>query len=286
MSCRRLGAAALALIFSGWFSAPRSVAAEAAYQTLRNVVYVERSDEALHADVYRPSGEGPFPGVLCVHGGAWAAGNKNQVATIAELLAVRDYTAVAINYRLAPQHKFPAQIEDCRQAVTWMRQNAKQYQIDPDRLAGWGYSAGGHLVLLLGLGGAGLKAVVAGGAPCDFRQTPPDNQALTYWLGGTRRQLPEVYSLASPAALVSPHVPPILFYHGEKDNLVNIAQPTAMVRQLKQTGADAELYVVPQAGHLGAFLNRDALTAGLEFLDKRLQREASAPHSAGERPIR
>jgi len=273
MACRCLDAMLILLLLLDPLAAPGVAAAEAGCQVTRNVVYVERSDEVLHADIYQPDGEGPFPAVLCVHGGAWVVGSKNYVGVIAELLAHHGYTAVAVDYRLAPRYRFPAQIEDCRQAVTWMRQHAEPYKIDTDRLAAWGYSAGGHLVLLLGLEKAGLKAVVAGGAPCDFREMPPDSLQLAFWLGGSRRQFPEVYRAASPAAMVSRDAPPIFFYHGEKDSLVRIDQPTAMVRFLKQAGANGEMYVVPQAGHVGAFLNRDALAAGVKFLDKHLKCE-------------
>jgi acetyl esterase/lipase len=268
----------LSAIFAVWLIAEFRAAsdAEPSYEVIRNVAYVERSGEALRADVYRPLGEGPFPAVLCIHGGAWASGNKNQLATVAERLAEHGYTAVAISYRLAPQHKFPAQIDDCREALAWMRRNAKQYKIDPDRLAAWGYSAGGHLAALLGVGGVGLKATVAGGAPCDFRQIPPNVSVMAFWLGGTRKELPDVYKAASPAALVTAEAPPFFFYHGEKDSLVPLAGAKAMAALLKESRVSATVYVVPEAGHIAAFLNREAVTEGVKFLDQQLKKSASA----------
>jgi acetyl esterase/lipase len=261
-----------AAVLAGCVALPAAdaLAAEASYQTIRDLVYAQPEDEPLRADVYRPQGEGPFPGVLCVHGGAWFFGSKSQVDGIARRLAEAGYTAVAINYRLAPKHKFPAQIEDCRAALLWMRENAKQYQIDPSRVGAWGYSAGGHLVALLGVSGVGLKVVVAGGAPCDFRQAPPDSQRLAFWLGGSRRQLPKVYESASPANFVSSDDPPMFFYHGQRDQVVDIAHPTEMVAELKQSGVAAKLYVVPNAGHLGAFFDRSAIAEGIKFLDEHL----------------
>lgn len=263
-----LGAAAAVCVA---VSVAGTLAAEAPYETIRDLVYSPREDGPLRADIYRPAGEGPFPGVLCVHGGAWVVGDKNQVAGIARRLAEAGYAVVAINYRLAPKHKFPAQIEDCRTALDWVRKNAQQYKIDPSRLAAWGYSAGGHLVALLGADGEGLNAVVAGGAPCDFRHTPVDSRRLSFWLGGTRRELPEVYRSASPASFVSPDDPPMFFYHGKRDTMVKIAEPTGMVAELKEAGVAATLYVVPEAGHIQAFLNRAAVTEGIRFLDRYLQ---------------
>jgi len=256
-------------------------AAEAPYETMRNVTYVDRADGALQADIYRPHGDGPFPAVLVVHGGAWMSGNKNQLAAIAQRLAEKGYVAVAINYRLAPKHKFPAQIEDCRDALNWMRQNAQKYKIDPKRMGAWGYSAGGHLVALLGVTGAELKAVVAGGAPCDFRQIPPNVQALAYWLGGTRANLPEVYKTASPAAFVSPKCPPVFFYHGENDALAPLAGPKAMAELLKQAKVEASVHIVPEAGHIAAFLNREGVTKGMGFLEQHLKTRPPAPPGKG-----
>ena len=248
-----------------------ALAAEPSYETIRNLVYAPREDGPLQADVYRPTGKGPFPGVLCVHGGAWTVGNRNQMAGIARQLAEAGYTAVTINYRLAPKYKFPAQIEDCRAALLWMRENAKQHKIDPDRLGAWGYSAGGQLVALLGTSGTGLKAVIAGGAPCDFRDVPPDSQRLAFWLGGTRHELPKIYQAASPAEFVSADDPPMFFYHGQLDRVVPVAHPTETAAELKRLGVTAKLYVVPKAGHLGAFVDRSAVTEGIKFLDQYLK---------------
>ncbi len=276
----------LAVLFFGLVvvSAPFSFdAAGSEYETIRNVTYAERDGQPLRADVYRPIGEGPFAGVLCIHGGAWMGGNKSQLTSIARMLAEHGHVAVSIDYRLAPTHKFPAQIEDCRDAVRWMRTGGRQHKIDPARIAGWGYSSGGHLVTLLGVTGSRdstgpstrLQAVVACGAPCDFQDIPPDNPCMAYWLGDTRRQKPEVYRLASPIRFVSPDDPPVLFCHGRNDRLVKIAQPAAMVSRLKASGVAARMYNVPDAGHIRAFLDRTAVSESTRFLDEQLKKSPS-----------
>lgn len=246
--------------------------------------------EPQKADVYLPRGEGPFPGVLVVHGGAWHLGSRAQLTGVAQMLARRGFAAVAISYRLAPQHQFPAQIEDCQQAVRWMRSQASRLKIDPERIGGFGYSAGAQLVCLLGTMGesdgpegvAGengsdtrLQAVACGGAPCEFRVLPPDQRMLSFWLGGTRREKPEQYRLASPAAFITPDDPPMFFFHGDKDDLVPIASPEAMCRDLHKAGVEAELYVVPDMGHIFAAMDRTALEKSVEFLSDHLQREES-----------
>jgi len=249
--------------------------------------YVARSSGPLKADVYMPKGEGPYPGVLVVHGGAWKMGTRAQLAGVAQLLADHGYTAVAISYRLAPQHKFPAQIEDCKSAVRWMRSEAAKWKIDPDRVGGFGYSAGAQLVALLGttapedglegvedyqsLPSTRLQAVAAGGAPCDFRPIPPEVKGLAFWLGDTQARVPQQYRLASPAAFVTADDPPMFLFHGDSDAVVPRVSAEQMHEALTTAGVPAELYVVPHCGHLLACMNMEAINRSIAFLDKYLK---------------
>jgi acetyl esterase/lipase len=264
-------------------------AAAGGYRPTYGEVYVQRDSGPLKADVYTPEGEGPFPGVLVVHGGAWRMGTRGQLAGVAQRLAEHGFTAVAISYRLAPQFKFPAQIEDCRDAVRWMRNNASQLKIDPQRIGGYGYSAGAHLVSLLatanpadGLQGTTdvlaaaepstrLQCVAAGGAPCDLRPIPPDEDGLSFFLGGSPATCPEQYRLASPAAFVSPDDPPMFFFHGERDILVPLASPEHMRQELSRAGVEANLYIVPNVGHLAASMDRGAIDRAIGFLADHLK---------------
>jgi acetyl esterase/lipase len=262
----------------------------APFKVLRDVTYVERESGSLKADVYLPEGKGPFPGILVVHGGAWATGSRQQLALVAEYFASQGYTAMAISYRLAPEHKFPAQLHDCIAAVRYFRGQASTYKIDPERIGGFGYSAGGHLVALLGAidpedgldedsvasdaPSARLQVVLAGGAPCDFRPIAVDNNMLTFWLGGTQRERPEAYRLASPASFATKDDPPMFFYHGEKDHLVPITSPQKMTEHLKSAGVTTELYTVPGAGHVQAIGDVEALKHAAEFAARYLKDEA------------
>jgi len=251
-------------------------------------VYAEPDSGPLKADVYTPLGDGPYPGVLVVHGGAWYIGTRWQLSRVAQILAQHGFTAVAIDYRLAPKYKFPAQIEDCKAAVRWMRREATRLKIDPERIGAFGYSAGAHLVCLLGATDADdglegktdddapstrLQAVACGGAPCEFRVLEPDERMLSFWLGGTRREKPEQYRLASPAAFASADDPPMFFFHGEKDQMVPLNSPVLMCRVLHEVGVEADLYVVPGAGHNWALMDRTALEKSVEFLAAHLQGE-------------
>lgn len=273
----------------------QTTAAADRVEPIRDVVYAQRGDLKLLCDVYVPAGEGPYPGVLLIHGGAWRSGSKSQLMFLARHLANSGYAVMAINYRLAPEHKFPAQIEDCKTALRWLRTHSAAYKIDPDRVAAWGYSAGGHLACLLGasdqddgLEGSDvadgsphtrIQAVVAGGAPCDFRLMPADAEGLAFWLDGTRRDKPEVYESASPARFVTPDDPPVFFYHGDADELVPLAGVRLMMGTLEKAGVATQLHVVAGAKHVPAALNGDASRAAVEFLDRQLKQpsEALAP---------
>jgi acetyl esterase/lipase len=268
-------------------SAGQATAEKLEYEVLRGEVYASQDGEDLEADVYLPEAAGPLPGVLVVHGGAWMSGNRGQLAGVAKKLAEHGFTAVAISYRLAPKAQFPAQLEDCQAAVRWMRGSADKLKLDPDRIAGYGYSAGGHLVSLLGAiddeqakegaaesVSARLQAVVAGGAPCDFRLMPLENRRLAYFLGGTRKEKPETYKLASPAAFISRDDPPMYFFHGEKDRLVPLLSPQAMVGLLRLSGVPATLQVLNGKGHIGAAISGEAHDEAIAFLEKQLKKES------------
>src|SRR5262245_50465242 len=129
----------------------------------RNVLYDTIDKQDLLLDIAMPKDGGPHPCVVIFHGGAWQGGSRRDISvggkdkngklipSILEDVAARGYVAVAPSYRLAPKYQFPAQIQDARAAIRFLRANAKAYNIDPDRIAAAGFSAGGHLALLLGL---------------------------------------------------------------------------------------------------------------------------------------
>jgi acetyl esterase/lipase len=270
-------------------------AQEQGHRKVADEVYATRGTLQLKADVYIPHSAGPHPGVLVVHGGAWRSGTKVQLARVAEHLADNGFTAVAINYRLAPAHKYPAQIEDCREAVRWMRDKAKDYKIDAARIGGYGYSAGGHLVAMLAVGPTSrddaaqsaaerLQAAVCGGAPCNFQTLPSNSRALAYWLGGTRGEQPDQYADASPILRVSRETPPVFLFHGEDDNLVELHQPKAMLAALEKAGATAELHVVPRTGHVAAAMSQKAQAEAARFLRTHLQPAGETARGAADSP--
>jgi acetyl esterase/lipase len=183
-------------------------------------------------------------------------------------LANRGFVAATVSYRLAPKYKFPAQIEDCKAAVRWLRANAKTYKINPDRIGAVGFSAGGHLVSLLGAAGKNAGLEGSGGHPEQSSQVqavvnffgPTDFITKTWskdieekyfipFLGATYENDREIYKKASPLYYASKDNPPFLFIHGDKDTLVGIHHAKVMDAKLRDVGASSRLLVMQGQGH-------------------------------------
>jgi acetyl esterase/lipase len=251
----------------------------------RALVYASPAGEDLHADVYRPPGAGPFPAVLVVHGGSWTRGNRSRMTRVAERLAGSGYTAVSVDYRLAPAHRFPAPVHDCKTAVRWIRQHADELHVDPKRVGGFGYSSGAHLVAMLatttprdGLEGEApqgapssrIQAAVLGGTPTDLRRFPA-NLTMRRFLGGSPDELPDLYAFASPITYVSPDDPPMFLYHGTRDWFVDVSQARTMAKALDDAGVPHELHE-SDLGHAATFvMDGDEVAGAIRFLDRWLK---------------
>ena len=117
-------------------------------RVLRELAYVTNGHDRQKLDLYLPKNPTNAPLIVWVHGGAWRSGSKER--TPAQIFVEEGYAVASINYRLSQHAVFPAQIEDCKAAIRWLRVHAKEHGYNPDRIAAWGSSAGGHLVALLG----------------------------------------------------------------------------------------------------------------------------------------
>src|SRR5262249_15002885 len=231
----------------------------------------------LKLDLARPSeGQGPFPAVLVIHGGAWRAGNRADVGPILPDFVRHGYVAVSPQYRVCPKETFPAQVHDVKAAVRWMKTNAEKYQIDPGRIGAIGFSAGGHLAMMLGVTGPadGLEGEASAGAP-DSRVKavvnyfgPTDLGAKDFpdvskplirdFLGATPQDKPELAAKASPLRYVSKDDAPILTFQGTKDPLVPFTQAIVLSEAMTTAGVPGrvELLIGAQHGWKGAELER------------------------------
>lgn len=254
---------------------------ESEIEVREKIVYSTVEDRELLLDAFVPQAEGKCPAVLVVHGGAWRSGDRLQLRSYASSLAKRGFVCFAIDYRLAPQHKFPAQIEDCRAAIMWIRANAADYRVDKERLGAIGYSAGGHLVCLLATTGeppsekngnvdTRIKAAAAGGAPTDFRSFPDNGKWAEYWMGGDLKTQPTLFRDASATVFVDKDDAPVFFFNGDADKVVPIAWSKSCFEALKEKGVRTEMHTVEGAGHLEAAKDQAALEKAYKFLEVEL----------------
>lgn len=240
--------------------------------------------EALLADVFLPNppvaagqdargrgkAAGPRPAVIIIHGGSWQRGDRARMERIATGLASAGFVAVNIEYSLAPRYRFPAQLNDCKAAVLWIRSNAAALNVDSKRIGAFGYSAGAHLALLLATTGgelsdpARIQAVVAGAPPANLAAMPgPADRTLRRLLGADFDEAPELYRQASPIAHVSPDDPPAFLYHGRYDWVVPVQQSRDMADRLRAAGVLVEI-LESDSGHLSSAPFREETPIGLQ----------------------
>lgn len=252
---------------------------------LSNLEYTTTSTGALLLDLYLPrdlSG-GDVPVLLWIHGGGWSKGSKENCPL---LWLVEEGIAVAsINYRLVHESRWPAQIEDCRSAVAWLRTHAKDHGLNPNRIAVSGGSAGGHLAALLGTLKADASqrvcAVIDLYGPTDLLTMPantpgPDKTDKLLassngakLLGGMVKDLPELAREASALSQVSSHASPFLIIHGDMDKMVPLEQSTRMHQALLSAGVESTMLTLSGAGHGGKEFDAPAVREAIRgFLQK------------------
>lgn len=248
----------------------------------RDVVYATVGKEKLTMDILRPKTPGPHPVVVGFHGGAWKYGNKRDLSRpTMDLLdftgagpksqldgfAEKGYVAVSVGYRFAPEYKFPAQIEDAKTAIRFLRANAKKYDIDPEHVGAFGFSSGGHIVAMLdvtnkedGFDGplypeqsSKVNCVVDFFGPTDlvlYTEASGIESAYMVPLLGTRyAKDPELYKKASPLYHVSKDAAPILILHGTLDVIVPIIHSERFYNKLVEAKVPAKIITVRGKGH-------------------------------------
>jgi acetyl esterase/lipase len=253
----------------------RGTSLKEGYTVTRNLIYTPAGwPEAMPGDLYRPRAA-VSAAVLLIHGGGWTgADGRWQMNSIAAKLAKRGYVVLNVTYRLAPRWTYPAPVEDMREAVKWMRNHAAEAGIDPERIATFGYSAGGYLAAFTGLidgpESSHIRAIVAGGAPSDLTFYA-GGDLVPQFLGGRLKDIPERFEEASPVHYVTPQSPPMFIYHGTEDRLVKLEHPQAMIGKLEKHRVPHETYWIEGRGHIRAFLlPGGSVDAAIDFLDRKL----------------
>jgi len=238
---------------------PPRRALPASVKVERDIVYARYGTREVKLDLYLPMqpASDKIPCIVVVHGGGWRSGDKSRFAPIAGALAEQGFAVACIGYRLLPEVELPAPVLDCKAAVRWVRANAAQHGLDPERIGAIGGSAGGHLVAMLGtsdsvatLEGDGgnpgissrVQAVVAMATPADLTRM------------GDRQNLgADLAKLISPVTHVTKNSAPVLLMHGTNDAVVPMTQSELLLEKYRQAGAKAELVKIEGGAH--AFWN-------------------------------
>jgi acetyl esterase/lipase len=259
----------------------------------RDLAYVPGGHERQKLDLYLPKSDLALPLIINIHGGAFRMGSK-EMGVPTEYLA-RGYAVASINYRLSQHAIFPAQIEDCKAAVRWLRANAGQYGLDPNRFAAMGSSAGGHLAAMLGTAGdipefdvgdhldqcSRVQAVVDYFGPTDFLQMDahrlpngqfhdPADSPESQLIGGAIQENQEKTKRANPITYVSRDDPPFLICHGDADPLVPHHQSELLVAALEAAGVPVTFHTVKGGGH-GRFNDPKVAERTRDFLATHLE---------------
>jgi acetyl esterase/lipase len=259
----------------------------------RDLPYVTNGHERQKLDLFVPKEGKNLPLVIRIHGGAWLEGSKEGEWPNDYLRF--GYAVARINYRLSQHAIFPAQIEDCKAAVRYLRANAQKYNLDPNRFGVWGASAGGHLVALLGTAGdvnefdvgenlgvsSRVQAVADYFGPIDFLQieahklpnsmvhNSPDSPESKL-IGGYIVDNPQKVAKANPITYVTKDDPPFLIVHGDTDPLVPHHQSEILEAALKKAGVPVTFYTVKGGGH-GGFKDPNVPKLTRDFFDKTLK---------------
>ncbi len=274
-----------------------------ANENLNDIEYACIGDHPLLLDLQIPAtGVPPYPVVVWLFGGGWNRGDRRArpaVRLVDDNLYQQGYAIAAIDYRLSGEAKFPAQIEDCKASIRFLRKHAESFNLDANRIGVWGFSAGAHLAALLGLTGltkqfdvgdnleisSQVQAVCAFAVTSDFRQVnsentcddPNDpNSATAQLFGGRIQEKMELVIRANPVTYISPHAPPFLLIHGKKDGLVSCEQSKLLHNALNKAGVESTLYIIPDGDHGMAGLDQTEVEHILDmtgsFFQKHLKR--------------
>ena len=232
---------------------------------------------AQRLDLYLPpSTTTPPPVVAFLHGGGWAHGDKSPCPAAA--LTDFGLAVASVNYRLTPTAPFPAQIDDARAAVRWLRSHGADHGLDPTRIGAWGISAGGHLAALLGTAGH-VDAVCDWFGPTDLARFPDDARAAglapkPQWpllIAALFAGRPELAAEADPVRRVTPACPPFLIQHGDRDEWVPLGQSQRLADALAAAGVPHTFTVVRGGGHGPGFDTPAVQSAVVRFFHRTLQ---------------
>ncbi|MFZ4660216.1 MAG: alpha/beta hydrolase fold domain-containing protein [Caldilineaceae bacterium] len=292
--------------YLGYFGAtPANLSVTPTYQ---DVAYTPTAGTQ-KLNLYLPTGDGPFPVVVNIHGGGFKFGDRSMVgAVVGQALLDGGYAIASVDYRLSGEATFPAAVQDVKAAVRFLRANAAQYKLNPDQIVAFGFSAGGNLASMVGttgdvaefddpaLGNEGVssrvQAVIDWFGPTDFGQMDEQAKAQgcgtsdqthstassfeSLYLGATVAESPELVQKANPISYITPDDPPFLLQKGDQDCTVPVGQSQLLADALKAAGADVRFDLLNGVGHGDSgstlvFESAENVQVVLAFLDAKVK---------------
>lgn len=276
-----------------------AIAAKSEVEVKLDQPYAGNENPKQMVDVYLPkkrNSDKPLPVVALIHGGGWVNGDRiGYAAQAIQLARTGNYAAVGVGYRLSKEAHWPAQVYDCKAAIRWIRAHAKEYNLDADKIAVWGSSAGGHLSSLLGTSGdvkelegdlgpntsfsSRVQCVLNLCGPEDFTQALMfDKEGKPNWkddavsglLGGNAQERHAEAVAASPVTYVSKDDPPFITFHGTKDQRVAFQHAETIHAALKKAGVPSLFVPITDGGH-GSVGHPEVKVRGQQFTDKILR---------------
>lgn len=289
---RSPGRLAFACLLGGMLTCVSAGAAEKAEVDVKNdIVYATVDGEELKLDLATPKGlDHPVPAIVVIHGGGWSAGKRQDMTPIMKQSAEHGFVSATISYRLTPKHRFPAQIEDAKAAVRYLRAHADELKIDPKRIGALGGSAGAHLAMMLGTLDSADGMEGNGGNPEQSSKV----QAVVSFVGPTNLVRPSYTDIqesileafldckplanadacrrASPITYVNAGDAPTLLFFGTKDPLIDVGNAVEMSDALTKAGVPGrvELIVGAQHGWGGSEMER-TIDASMSFFQQHLK---------------
>jgi acetyl esterase/lipase len=308
----------LAVIFAACVLAPASLPGKDDPQKIldrlppgtiieRDIVYANNGERKMLLDVYRPQSDNPLPLVIWFYGGAWDWGNKDRSNPMVALIS-RGYAVSGVTYTKSREEIFPAVINDCRAAVSFLRLNAKRFNLDPKRFGACGESSGGHLTALLATtsdsaefmrhpvtkqASPAIQAASPWCAPTDFLKLNDTKCEIDYskkhsapsrLLGKPIKQAPEKCRQANPITYVSKGDPPCFIVHGDKDFVVPLNQSKLLHAALDKAGVPSTLHVLKAGDHgfsKGEESKDEIVKKVGDFFDSQFMERAKSPKNKG-----
>ena len=226
----------------------------------KDIIFASPDEVDLKINTYQPLAKGNYPALVIIYGGGWRSGNPSNDEQFSSYLANQGYSVIAIDYRHAPKYKFPAQLDDVQTALQYILDNADDLEVDKDKMAIMGRSAGGHLATLVAYQQDAIpfRAVISYYGAVNLTEgyyhPPVPNPIKTKvilrdFLGGTPEEFPELYQQASPINYPRPHLPPSLLVYGDRDHVVRKKFGKQLQSKLKAYDNLVVLLAIPWAEH-------------------------------------